>query len=69
MGLTPNGIRLDSGDLAYLSKEARRMFAEWGMVVFYAQLELLVCVCGGIVVNSRKWLSLSGWKGAGVSDS
>lgn len=28
LGHTPQGIRLDSGDLAHLSKEARRMFGE-----------------------------------------
>jgi nicotinate phosphoribosyltransferase len=31
LGHTPIGIRLDSGDLAYLSREARRMFHEAGM--------------------------------------
>ncbi len=30
LGYRPLGIRLDSGDLAYLSKEARRMFREAG---------------------------------------
>ncbi|KAJ5069277.1 nicotinate phosphoribosyltransferase [Anaeramoeba ignava] len=30
LGYKPTGIRLDSGDLAYLSKETRRMFTEFG---------------------------------------
>ena len=30
IGRKPVGIRLDSGDLAYLSKEARRMFKKVG---------------------------------------
>ena len=41
-GHKPKGIRLDSGDLAYLSKEARRMMDEAGFT------EAIICVSGDL---------------------
>lgn len=41
-GHTPKGIRLDSGDLAYLSKKARKMLDEAGFP------EALICVSGDL---------------------
>ncbi len=41
-GYTPKGIRLDSGDLAYLSKKARKMLDEAGFP------ETIVCVSGDL---------------------
>lgn len=41
-GLKPKGIRLDSGDLSYLSKEARRMLDEAGYT------DCVICASGDI---------------------
>lgn len=41
-GYTPKGIRLDSGDLAYLSKKARKMLDEAGFP------EAIICVSGDL---------------------
>ena len=41
-GHTPKGIRLDSGDLAYLSKKARKMLDDAGFT------EALICVSGDL---------------------
>ena len=48
-GHTPQGIRLDSGDLAYLSKKARKMLDEAGLP------EVKICVSGDLderLINS-----------------
>ena len=48
-GHTPKGIRLDSGDLAYLSKKARQMLDEAGFP------EAMICVSGDLderLINS-----------------
>ena len=48
-GHTPKGIRLDSGDLAYLSKKARKMLDEAGFP------EAIICVSGDLderLINS-----------------
>lgn len=46
LGCKLSGIRIDSGDLVYLTKEARRMFREAGMD--YVQ----ICVSNGLDVDS-----------------
>lgn len=46
IGAKLSGIRIDSGDLVYLTKEARRMFREAGMD--YVQ----ICVSNGLDVDS-----------------
>lgn len=46
MGYTPKGIRLDSGDLAYLSKKARKMLDDAGYP--YAK----ICASGDLDENS-----------------
>lgn len=46
IGAKLSGIRIDSGDLVYLTKEARRMFGEAGMD--YVQ----ICVSNGLDVDS-----------------
>ena len=47
-GHKPKGIRLDSGDLAYLSKEARKMMDEAGFT------ETIICVSGDLDERSAK---------------
>lgn len=55
-GHVPKGIRLDSGDLAYLSKEARRMLDEAGFP------EVLVYASGDLDENSIRSLKAQGAK-------
>ena len=55
-GHTPKGIRLDSGDLAYLSKEARRMMDEAGFP------EAIICVSGDLDERSINSLLQQGAK-------
>ncbi len=55
-GYTPKGIRLDSGDLAYLSKEARRMLDEAGFE------KAIVCVSGDLDERSINSLMQQGAK-------
>ena len=55
-GYTPKGIRLDSGDLAYLSKEARRMMDEAGFP------EAIICVSGDLDERSINSLLQQGAK-------
>ena len=55
-GHKPKGIRLDSGDLAYLSKEARRMMDEAGFP------EAIICVSGDLDERSINSLLQQGAK-------
>ena len=55
-GHTPKGIRLDSGDLAYLSKEARKMMDEAGFP------EVIICVSGDLDERSINSLLQQGAK-------
>ena len=55
-GHKPKGIRLDSGDLAYLSKEARRMMDEAGFT------EAIICVSGDLDERSINSLLQQGAK-------
>ena len=55
-GHKPKGIRLDSGDLAYLSKEARRMMDEAGFT------ETVICVSGDLDERSINSLLQQGAK-------
>ena len=55
-GHTPKGIRLDSGDLAYLSKEARRMMDEAGFT------DTIICVSGDLDERSINSLLQQGAK-------
>ena len=55
-GYKPKGIRLDSGDLAYLSKEARRMMDEAGFT------ETIICVSGDLDERSINSLLQQGAK-------
>ena len=55
-GYKPKGIRLDSGDLAYLSKEARRMMDEAGFP------EAIICVSGDLDERSINSLLQQGAK-------
>ena len=53
-GYEPKGIRLDSGDLAYLSKEARRMLDEAGFP------KAIICASGDLDENLIRDLKLQG---------
>ncbi|MDR2515568.1 MAG: nicotinate phosphoribosyltransferase [Christensenellaceae bacterium] len=53
-GFEPAGIRMDSGDLAYLSKEARRMLDEAGFP------EVKICASGDLDENLIRDLILQG---------
>ncbi len=55
-GYKPKGIRLDSGDLAYLSKEARKMMDEAGFP------EAMICVSGDLDERSINSLIQQGAK-------
>lgn len=55
-GHRPKGIRLDSGDLAYLSKEARRMLDRAGFE------DALICASGDLDENSIRSLKSQGAK-------
>ena len=55
-GYTPKGIRLDSGDLAYLSKKARQMLDEAGFP------EAIICVSGDLDERSISSLIQQGAK-------
>ena len=55
-GYTPKGIRLDSGDLAYLSKKARKMMDEAGFP------EAKICVSGDLDERSINSLVQQGAK-------
>ena len=55
-GHKPKGIRLDSGDLAYLSKEARRMMDEAGFT------KTIICVSGDLDERSINSLLQQGAK-------
>lgn len=55
-GHKPKGIRLDSGDLAYLSKEARKMMDEAGFP------EAIICVSGDLDERSINSLLQQGAK-------
>ena len=55
-GHKPKGIRLDSGDLAYLSKEARRMMDEAGFT------DTFICVSGDLDERSINSLLQQGAK-------
>lgn len=52
--LTNIGIRIDSGDLAYLSKEARRMFIEAGFP------QAKICLSNGLNAETIENLTLQG---------
>lgn len=55
-GHTPKGIRLDSGDLAYLSKKARKMLDDAGFP------EAMICVSGDLEERSINSLLQQGAK-------
>ena len=55
-GHTPKGIRIDSGDLAYLTKKARKMLDEAGFP------EVKICVSGDIDENVMTSLAIQGAK-------
>jgi len=55
-GHTPKGIRIDSGDLAYLSKEARKMLDGAGFE------DALICASGDLDENSIRSLKSQGAK-------
>ena len=55
-GYEPKGIRLDSGDLAYLSKEARKMLDEAGFE------KVIICASGDLDENSIRSLKNQGAK-------
>ncbi len=55
-GYEPKGIRLDSGDLAYLSKEARKMLDEAGFE------KAIICASGDLDENSIRSLKNQGAK-------
>ena len=55
-GHTPKGIRIDSGDLAYLTKKARKMLDEAGFS------EVKICVSGDIDENVMTSLAIQGAK-------
>ncbi len=55
-GHTPKGIRLDSGDLAYLSKKARKMLDDAGFP------EAIICVSGDLDEHSINSLVQQGAK-------
>ena len=53
-GFEPRGIRLDSGDLAYLSREARKMLDEAGFP------DTIICASGDLDENLIRDLKLQG---------
>ena len=53
-GYEPKGIRLDSGDLAYLSREARKMLDAAGFP------EAIICASGDLDENLIRDLKLQG---------
>ena len=55
-GHTPKGIRIDSGDLAYLTKKARKMLDDAGFP------EVKICVSGDIDENVMTSLAIQGAK-------
>ena len=55
-GHTPKGIRIDSGDLAYLTKKARKMLDEAGFP------EVKICVSGDIDEHVMTSLTIQGAK-------
>lgn len=55
-GIKPLGIRIDSGDLAYLSKVSRKMLDEAGYK------DTIICVSGDLDENSIQSLKLQGAK-------
>ena len=53
-GYSLKGIRIDSGDLAYLSKEAKKMFVEAGLP------DVKICVSNGLKEDTIKSLKAQG---------
>lgn len=53
-GYTLKGIRIDSGDLAYLSKEAKKMFVEAGLE------DVKICLSNGLNENTIQSLKQQG---------
>ena len=64
-GLPFKGIRIDSGDLAYLSKEARRMLDEAGYP------DATICLSNGLTAEAIRDLNMQGAKvdSYGVGDN
>eukprot|EP00771_Trimastix_marina_P000306 gnl/Trimastix_PCT/1327.p1 GENE.gnl/Trimastix_PCT/1327~~gnl/Trimastix_PCT/1327.p1 ORF type:complete len:517 (+),score=131.39 gnl/Trimastix_PCT/1327:138-1688(+) len=52
LGYTPVGIRLDSGDLAYLSKQARKMFTQFSERVGRPELSRMTIVASNDINES-----------------
>lgn len=58
LGYSPRGIRLDSGDLAYLSKETRRMFREFAETVGHPELATSMHIVASNDLNEATIYSL-----------